>query len=866
MEPLLERDDELLMLTQLAQDAQDGHGGLLLIAGEAGIGKTSLVRAVRASTRGRVAFLMGSCEPLSVPAPLGPIRELAAAAGHRDLVDVGGDDRLTMARSLLDALIALSPALVVIEDAHWADPATLDVIRLLARWVEDAALGLVVTYRDDELSANAGLAILVGDLVRSSLVERIAVRPLSEEAVRSLALAVGADAREVTRVTGGNPFLVVESLASEGGLPASVRDATLARAARLGASGRGVVDAAAVIGQRFSWRLLSAVAPDNAEAVEEALSLGVLTDDGQTLGFRHELIRQAVEGSISAPRAATLHARVVRALADDPDWGSPARLAHHAELAGMTADAARYAQDAASEAERIGALREASLQLARVIRLHGDGSPDERFELLLRYARTANFASRTQEALDGASEAVALAQRTGDRHRHGRALSVLAWALWSLDRMLEARQAAVDAVEMLEDAGDLGELARAHASHIRMEATAFDSVAAIEAGPHALELAARAGLEEVRVDVMISLGLARGHLGDPEAQRSLAQELDAARAAGLPIQTIRAYINGIAVTGEARNHAALDDLARQALPLFEESQTAIPHDYATALVARSQLDRGRWDEALDSAQRSRRTWHGGGPISLVVEGVVLARRGDPRGQDKLQQALDSLAGVPPGWRHGLIRTALAEAAWLAGDRQTGLAHALAGSSGQFADQFARSAGELALWAARCGRPGASPLRASEPVRLELGGDWQGAVRLWRELEAPYEAAMAAMFGDERAARDGLAALHRLGAHAAVRAFSRERGARSGRNLRGPRRTTLANAAGLTRREQEVLDRVAQGLTNAGIAEALSLSERTVAHHVSAILGKLGVSTRTAAVEASRAAGLLAQDRPMGGPT
>jgi DNA-binding NarL/FixJ family response regulator len=152
------------------------------------------------------------------------------------------------------------------------------------------------------------------------------------------------------------------------------------------------------------------------------------------------------------------------------------------------------------------------------------------------------------------------------------------------------------------------------------------------------------------------------------------------------------------------------------------------------------------------------------------------------------------------------------------------------------------------------------------VRLELGGDWQGAVRLWRELEAPYEAAMAAMFGDERAARDGLAALHRLGAHAAVRAFSRERGARSGRNLRGPRRTTLANAAGLTRREQEVLDRVAQGLTNAGIAEALSLSERTVAHHVSAILGKLGVSTRTAAVEASRAAGLLAQDRPMGGPT
>jgi DNA-binding CsgD family transcriptional regulator len=417
-------------------------------------------------------------------------------------------------------------------------------------------------------------------------------------------------------------------------------------------------------------------------------------------------------------------------------------------------------------------------------------------------------------------------------------------------------------VSLLDDAGDPGDLARAVAAHIRMEATAFDSVAAIEAGPRALELAARAGLEEVRVDVMISLGLARGHLGDPEAQRSLAQELDAARAAGLPIQTIRAYVNGIAVAGEARNHVALDDLARQALPLFEESQTAIPHDYATILVARSQLDRGRWDEAVVGARRGCRTEHGGAPIALVVEGLVLARRGDPVGRELLERALHEVADVPPAWRHGLIRSALAEAAWLAGDRRAGLAHAVAGGAGPFADQFARSSGELALWAARCGQPGPVPPRAADPVRLELAGDWRGAIRAWRELDAPYEAALAAMFGDDRAARDALAALHRLGARAAVRAFTRERGARAGRGLRGPRRTTLANAAGLTRREQEVLAHVAQGLTNAAIADALSLSERTVAHHVSAILGKLGVSTRTAAVEAARTAGLLPQDRPV----
>jgi DNA-binding NarL/FixJ family response regulator len=143
------------------------------------------------------------------------------------------------------------------------------------------------------------------------------------------------------------------------------------------------------------------------------------------------------------------------------------------------------------------------------------------------------------------------------------------------------------------------------------------------------------------------------------------------------------------------------------------------------------------------------------------------------------------------------------------------------------------------------------------VRLELAGDWRGAIRAWRALDAPYEAALAALPGDERAARDAMAALQRLGATAAARAFAREREARGAASLRGPRRSTLANAAGLTRREQEVLAGLAGGATNAQLAATLSLSERTVSHHVSAILGKLGAPTRTAAVEAARAAGLLA---------
>ena len=139
-------------------------------------------------------------------------------------------------------------------------------------------------------------------------------------------------------------------------------------------------------------------------------------------------------------------------------------------------------------------------------------------------------------------------------------------------------------------------------------------------------------------------------------------------------------------------------------------------------------------------------------------------------------------------------------------------------------RLGRPAGDALLWAARSGatltwRPDAP--RLPEPVRLELAGEWRRAAAGWHELGAPYEAALAALPGDERAARDAIATLRRLGAGGAARAFARDREARGGASLRGPRRSTLANAAGLTRREQEVLSVLAGGATNAQIALALT---------------------------------------------
>jgi len=860
MAALLERDAELVELEAAVAALADGRGQLVLVGGEAGVGKTSLVGELRRRVGARATFVFGACEPLSVPVPLAPLREIAEAAGDAGLDDLWPGDRLRLARGLLSALAARAPAVAVIEDAHWADPATLDVVRLLARRLEAAPVALVVTYRDDEADANPVLRQLLGDPVTRASVLRLRLRPLSEAGVRELAEPSGVDAARLARVTGGNPFLVVESIAAGGALPASVRDAVLARASRLSTAARHVVAAAAVIGQRVDPELLEAVAPRSGAAVEEALAGGVLVAGGRMLGFRHELVREALEESVSPPRRAALHARVVEALVAR-DSVDHARLAHHAELAGLADDAARFAALAAADAERLGALREAALQAERALRLGRRLDESERLELLLRHSRTANFASvRLEDAVESAEEAIRVASRAGDRVGRGRAFVALAGALWSLDRVERARDAAEEAVAVLADAGDVAQLARAQATRVRIEATAFDPALALALGPEALDAAERAGLAETALDVSISIGLARGHQGDAGALRALVATARAAREAALPIETVRTYVNLVFTGVMLREHAVVDAAAAEALDLFDEYQTVIPANAVELYRARSLLDRARWAEAEATFALPGREWAAEAPVLVALRGLLGARRGDDAAAHEVEEAWASLRDVPESSRHGTVRVALVESAWLQGDREGALQQVLAALRSP-AMRFARPAADLAVWGRRLGVEVAPPPGAPVPVRYELAGEWRRAVGAWRELEAPYEAALAALPGDDRAAREAVGVLQRLGAGAAVRAFRRERERLGAAALRGPRRSTLVHPAGLTRREQEVLEQLATGATNAAVASALHLSERTVAHHVAAILRKLGVAGRAAAVEEARARGLVApQDR------
>jgi predicted ATPase len=348
---LLERGAALASLAEYAHEARQGDGRLVLVAGEAGIGKSALIEQLHHDLPD-ARWSWGACDGLSTPRPLGPLLDLAdQLSGELEELCQASAAREDLFRALLRQVSGPGTlSVVVIEDVHWADEATIDLLRFLGRRLRDASALLIATYRDDGLAVDDPLRIALGDLATQRSTRRVGLAPLSAEAVRILAGTSGLDAAELYRLTGGNPFYVTEVVqAGLGAVPSSARDAVLARAARLSGGSRSVLDVAALIGARVELDLLTSVTASALPVLDELLVSGLLAEDGGWLRFRHEIARLAVEQAVAPHRRADVHARILaalRSLGGDDE----ARMAFHAEAAGDRAAVLHHAPRAARRA------------------------------------------------------------------------------------------------------------------------------------------------------------------------------------------------------------------------------------------------------------------------------------------------------------------------------------------------------------------------------------------------------------------------------------------------------------------------------------------------------------------------------------
>jgi DNA-binding CsgD family transcriptional regulator len=866
---LFERDPYFDTLHALLRGTTVGQGCLVLLGGEAGVGKTALVHLFCAAAQKSAHVHLGACDPLSTPRPLGPLLDIAAEiGGHLESLVTTGAPRDHIFRSFLAVLTARSRAtLLVFEDMHWADEATLDFVRFLGRRLHTARALLIATYRDDEIGPRHPLRVALGDLATSVNIRRMILPPLSIEAVRLLAAGSRIDAVELHRQTGGNPFFVTEVLASKAtGIPATVRDAVLARAARLSPMARNVLDAAAVSGPRVETWLLKELVGAEAEAVDACIALGVLQMHGNILSFRHELGRIAVLEAIAPYRRLTLHRNVLEALraatTDTPDFG---RLAHHAEAAGEREAVLMYAPLAARGAVALKAHREAVAQYARALRFAETLPPDQHALLLEAWSYECYLTEQLNEAVEGRQAAIAHWRTIGDHLKEGENLRWLSRLLWFIGQNAAAWEAAEQAIRILEGLPRDSQLAMAYSNRAQLHMLAQQNAQAIVWGEKAIELAEQVEDTATLSHALNNIGTARIFAGQQDGWAQLKRSLQLAQEAGLEEHVARAYTN---LASGAVRHYQLSAASRY---LDVGITYCIEHDldswriYMSGWRSVALFHQGYWSEATAAADQVLHHPHVSTVSriqALVILGRVRARRGDPGVADALDLALEIAAPTRELQRIGQVRAARAEAAWLSGDmektqEEAGAVYDLAI---QCQDRFL--SGELALWLWRAGDRGAPQANAAEPFSLQVAGKWSEAAASWRTLGCPYEAAQAlADSGDETALRQAFTEFERLGAYPAAAAVSRrlrELGAQS--VPRGARPTTRTNPAHLTARELEILRLIADGLRNAAIAERLSLSPKTVDHHVSSILSKLGVNTRTAAVREAVQMGLVVQDR------
>jgi DNA-binding CsgD family transcriptional regulator len=866
---LLERDPELAALAALLGESVTSQGRVAVIGGEAGIGKTALVEHVIARAPSGVRALWGACEALFAPRPLGPLFDIADHLPTTIRASLEGDaQRATLFAAVLEDLRS-KPSVLVIEDLHWADEATLDFIKYLARRIVQTKTLLLLTYREEDLGREHPLRLVMGDLPTRETT-RLRLLPLSRDAVTTLAKRTARpaqDLQDLYAATGGNPFFVTEILASDGAdvaqAPLSVSDAVLARVARRSREAQRLLEVVSISPGRIERWVVAALGAGDDAPLDECLAAGLLSLDGQLLAFRHELARQAVQGALPPARRQTLNAQVLHALlASEIELASLARLAHHAIQAEDAGLVLRFAPEAARQAAAQGAHREAVAHYQTALRYASRLDSAQQADLLDGVANEQFLCGRMEDAAQSCEAALGIWRTLDRQERVGHDLRLLSHLEWYLVRNADAERHSLAAVALLETLPPGRELAETYADLAIRRMVEGDTAGAKHWGGRAITLAEQLGDGETALSAQIAIGSAEMSSGDEGGQGKLERGLRLALEHGYEELVARSYANMTCHLIWRRSFGQATRLLRDGLNYCAEHNLDSWTQYLRGMQARAHLYQGDWICAEDQAtaiSRAPQTPMAFRVSALLVLGLIRARRGDPGVEALLDEARDLAWATGEPQNGAPMAAARAEWRWLQGQQERCRDEAAAGVQMAVTRDRVWYLGEAAIWLWRGGGLSETPERILSPYALEIAGEWRAAADGWEQLGCPYEQALALLDGDEAAQREALAIFERLGARPAAE-ITRQRLRQAGaRGLpRGPIRATQANPYGLTPRQLEILLLLAEGLHNSEIAERLSTTPKTVEHHVTAILAKLQARSRSEAVSIAHTAGLIPQ--------
>ncbi len=852
---LVERAEFLASLNEKFDTVVSGEGHCVFVTGEAGIGKTSLVKAFASEKKAEYRVVMGSCDALFTPRPLAPLYDIAA--------QLPGDLLKNWNNSDLTALFGLffnelcddrKPLIIIIEDIHWADEATLDLIKFMGRRISLTNCLLIITYRDNEIHTAHPLRSVLGQLPPRSF-SRLPLQPFSKETVNNLAANRGLRGEEVYHISGGNPFYVTEILASYSpGVPDNIKDAVLSVFHLFEEDTKRALSVLSVSPMGIKIAHLEILDPAFPAAIENCLSTRVLQLENGIVFFKHELYRLTIEGSLSPLIRIRLNKQILEKLLVNFDRdGEIERIVHHARNANAYDIVTQYAPVAAKTAALLGAhIEAAKLYYTTLVNYQGNDK-NILLGLYINYAYECYLTNQTKEAINYQSKVLEMLKESGDREKIGDCLRFLSRLWWFEGNRIKTEYYAQQAIDVLNDQPDsrVKAMVFSNMSQLKMLSNEVDDC--VFWGEKAIRIANNIRDDEALCHALNNVGTAQ--IPIPELRVNglelLKKSLDLALKNSFHEHAARAFTNLGSVNEGIRDYAYSEKIIGEGIAYCQQNELWPWSTYMSTHLARIYMITGRWEKAKQLASELIDTG-GQSPVTEIGALVVLAtlkmRNGESGALPLLLQAKNLAFETNELMRIVPVLIAIFEYEWLnttdilEGNEIDATLTRLA-ISGTRDEQI-----EFEYW--RCKKLGLKMPENDSYEGFNIGSpeSLRRSATYWKNINCRYQQALILFEGIENDKKEALSIMHSLGADAVYEKMKREMREAGIKNIpRGIRNTTRSNRAHLTEREIDVLRLLKEGLQNKEIAERLFISAKTVDHHISAILFKLDVNSRVKAV-------------------
>jgi DNA-binding CsgD family transcriptional regulator/tetratricopeptide (TPR) repeat protein len=858
---LLERENYFKELEDRFNNLSDRGGFIVFVSGEAGIGKTSLVENFTEKIADKANVLWGACDALFTPRPLGPLYDIASQLknGLSKLLNNQSPRAVIFNKFLEELQHSKVSNIVIIEDAHWADESTLDLIKFLGRRIKRINSLFIITYRDDEIGSGHSLRLVLGDIPSNNLI-KLKLPPLNENTVNSIAVVHGI--KNLYEITVGNPFLISELLNSKDeSIPTTVKDSILTRISRLSDKARDLIELVSIIPTRAERWLLGSIKSSDPETLDECLNSGILISEEGTISFRHELSRMAAEESLTESKRYSLNESVLRALLKQEKIDNYlARIIHHATVISDKEIIIKYSPRAAKQASDLGAHLLAANHYLNALKFVDDLALENQLELYEGRAYECYLTEEIEEGIKACKSIIEIMKKYSDPLREGENYRRLSRLLWFSGQEPKSLKYLFKAVEILEGQEPSKQLAMTYSNLSQIYLCREDTELCVKWGEKAIQLAKKMNDLETEAHSLITIG-SRIMCGNDDSGKSYMDKgLELSLENGFHEEAARTYNNLGSTYLWRRNLSEAEKYFSLGLKYCNEKDIESLAMTMLGDLARTKLFMCKWDDAVETANlvlKKENISLMNKIIPLYVIGIIRTRRDDPGATTIINELNCMISDIGEVWEMIVtVKAAVAEASWIQNKLEDVLDD-IELSYNKIKDKGNLWViGELAYWLWKGDRLTEISERIAKPFLLQIKGDWKSAATLWKELHCPYEEALALSEGNEKSMKDAIKIFDRLGASATlqnVKQKMRESGIKS--VPKGPRKTTRENLAGLTTRQLEVLNLLDKGLSNTEIGNKLYISPKTVDHHISAILSKLNVHSRHEAAVFVRSNGI-----------